>query len=114
MGFLLADRVLETSSANTTVSFTLTGAAAGFQSFAAIGNGNSTYYAASDGTNWEVGVGTYTTSPNTLTRNTILSSSNSGSAVTFSGTVNVWVDYPSIAPPLSYSIVNQQNNGGFL
>ena len=95
MAFVLADRVQETATANTTVSFTLSGAVSGYQSFSAIGNGNTTYYSATDGTNWEVGYGTYTSSGTTLSRDTILSSSNSGSAVTFSGTVIVFVDYPS-------------------
>lgn len=93
MTFLLADRVQETGTANTTVSFTLSGAVSGYQSFSAIGNGNTTFYGATDGTNWEVGVGTYSTTGPTLTRTTITSSSNSGSAVTFSGTVTVWCDY---------------------
>jgi len=93
--FTVADRVQETATANTTVSFTLTGAITSYQSFSAIGNGNTTYYGATDGTNWEVGLGTYSTTPKTLTRTTILSSSNSGSAVTFSGTVTVWGDYPA-------------------
>jgi len=114
MAFVLADRVQQSGTANTTVSFSLTGTPVGFQAFSVIGDGNATYYTASDGTNWEVGVGTYTLSTTLLTRNTILSSSNSGSAVTFPGTVNVWVDYPSEAVPLSYSIVAQQNYGGFL
>ena len=95
MAFIVADRVQETATANTTVSFTLSGAIASYQSFSAIGNGNTTYYGATDGTNWEVGLGTYSTSPNTLTRTTILSSSNSGSAVTFNGAVTVWCDYPA-------------------
>ena len=95
MAFIVADRVQETATANTTVSFTLTGAITSYQSFSAIGNTNTTYYGATDGTNWEVGLGTYSTSPNTLTRTTILSSSNSGSAVTFSGAVTVWCDYPA-------------------
>jgi len=95
MAFILIDRAQETATANTTVSFTLSGAMTSYQSFGAIGTGNTTYYGATDGTNWEVGLGTYTTSPNTLTRTTILSSSNSGSAVTFSGTVTVWCDYPA-------------------
>jgi hypothetical protein len=61
-----------------------------------VGNGNTTYYSSFDATgNWEVGVGTYSTTGPTLTRTTILASSNSGSAVTFSGTVNVFVTYPS-------------------
>ena len=96
MSLVLADRVQQTGTANTTVSFTLSGAVTGFQSFSVIGNGNTTYYSATDSTgNWEVGIGTYSTSGPTLTRTTILSSSNAGSAVTFSGTVNVFVTYPS-------------------
>ena len=96
MALVLADRIQQTGSANTTVSFTLSGAVTGFQSFAAVGNGNTTYYSATDTSgNWEVGIGTYSTTGPTLTRTTILSSSNAGSAVTFSGTVNVFVTYPS-------------------
>jgi len=96
MALILADRVQQTGTANTTVSFTLSGSVAGFQSFAAIGNGNTTFYAATDASgNWEAGLGTYATAGPTLTRTTVYASSNSGSAVTFSGTVNVFVTYPS-------------------
>jgi len=96
MALVLADRVQQTGTANTTVSFTLSGSVTGYQSFAVVGNGNTTYYAATDASgNWEVGIGTYSTTGPTLTRTTILSSSNSGSAVTFSGSVNVFVTYPS-------------------
>ena len=96
MALALNDRVQQTGSANTTVSFTLTGSVTGFQSFAVVGNGNTTYYSAFDATgNWEVGIGTYSTTGPTLTRTTILASSNTGSAVTFSGTVNVFVTYPA-------------------
>ena len=96
MALALNDRVQQTGTANTTVSFTLSGSVTGFQSFAVVGNGNTTYYAATDASgNWESGIGTYSTTGPTLTRTTILSSSNSGSAVTFSGTVNVFVTYPS-------------------
>jgi hypothetical protein len=96
MPLVLANRVQETGTANTTVSFTLTGAVPGFQSFATIGNTNTTYYSATDGSsNWEVGLGTYSTTGPTLTRTTIYASSNAGSAVTFSGVVNVFVTYPS-------------------
>lgn len=96
MALALNDRVQQTGTANTTVSFTLTGSVTGFQSFAVVGNGNTTYYSAFDATgNWEVGIGTYSTTGPTLTRTTILASSNSGTAVTFSGTVNVFVTYPS-------------------
>jgi len=96
MALALKDRVQETGTANTTVSFTLSGAVSGFQSFAVVGNSNTTYYSATDASgNWEVGIGTYSTTGPTLTRTTILASSNSGSAVTFTGTVNVFVTYPS-------------------
>jgi hypothetical protein len=96
MALALNDRVQQTGSANTTVSFTLSGSVTGFQTFAVVGNGNTTYYSSFDATgNWEVGIGTYSTTGPTLTRTTILASSNSGSAVTFSGTVNVFVTYPS-------------------
>jgi hypothetical protein len=96
MALVLKDRVKETATANTTVSFTLGGAIAGFQSFSVVGNTNTTYYAATDTNgNWEAGLGTYSTTGPTLTRTTILSSSNSGSAVTFSGTVSVFLTYPS-------------------
>jgi len=96
MALVLANRVQESATANTTVSFTLTGAVTGFQTFAVIGNTNTTFYSATDTTGqWEVGLGTYSTSGPTLTRTTIYASSNSGSAVTFSGTVSVFVTYPS-------------------
>jgi hypothetical protein len=96
MALVLNDRVQQTGTANTTVSFTLSGSVTGFQSFAVVGNGNTTYYSATDASgNWEVGLGTYATSGPTLTRTTILASSNSGSAVTFSGAVNVFVTYPA-------------------
>lgn len=96
MALALNDRVQQTGTANTTVSFTLSGSVTGYQSFAVVGNGNITFYGATDATgNWEVGVGTYSTTGPTLTRTTILSSSNAGSAVTFSGTVTVFVTYPS-------------------
>jgi hypothetical protein len=96
MALVLADRVQQTGTANTTVSFTLSGSVTGFQSFAVVGNTNTTYYSATDPSgNWEVGIGTYSTTGPTLDRTTILASSNSGSAVTFSGAVNVFVTYPS-------------------
>jgi len=96
MALALYDRVQQTGTANTTVSFTLSGTVTGFQSFSVIGDTNTTYYAATDSSgNWEVGLGTYSTSGPTLTRTAIYSSSNSGSAVTFSGTVTVFVTYPA-------------------
>jgi len=98
MALQLKDRVLETASAPGTGTVTLLGASLGYQSFnTALTSGSTTYYTIADlgGANWEVGVGTFT-SPNQLTRDTILSSSNAGSAVNFSsGTQNVFVTYPA-------------------
>ena len=98
MALVLADRVKETTTTTGTGTVTLLGASTGFQSFAAVGDGNTTYYtiAGQTGNEWEVGIGTYTTSGTTLARTTVLSSSNSGSAVDFSaGTKDVFVTYPS-------------------
>ena len=98
MALVLADRVQETSTSTGTGAFTLDGAVTGYQSFAVIGNGNTTYYTIADqgGANWEVGIGTYTSSGTSLSRDTVLSSSNSGSLVPFtSGTKTVFVTYPS-------------------
>ena len=96
MALVLANRVQESATANTTVSFTLTGAVTGFQSFAVIGNTNTTYYSATDTAgNWEVGLGTYSTTGPTLTRTTIYASSNAGSAETFVDPVSVFVTYPA-------------------
>jgi hypothetical protein len=98
MALVLKDRVQETTTTTGTGTLTLGGAVTGYQSFSAIGNANTTYYAiyASGGSEWEVGIGTYTSSGTTLSRDTVLSSSNSGSLVSFSaGTKNVWCDYPA-------------------
>jgi hypothetical protein len=70
----------------------------GYQSFLAVGNSNQTYYTIFDQTSgaWEVGIGTYTSSGTTLSRTTVLSSSNGGSLVNFgAGTKDVFVDYPA-------------------
>ena len=98
MAFVVADRVQETTTSTGTGTITLAGAATGFQSFAVIGNGNTTTYTIADatGSDWEVGIGTYTSSGTTLSRDIVLSSSNSGSLVNFSaGTKNVFVTQPS-------------------
>jgi hypothetical protein len=98
MALVLADRVRETTTTAGTGTITLDGALTGYQSFSVVGNGNTTYYTiAGQGTSeWEVGVGTYTSSGTTLARTTVLSSSNSGNLVNFSaGTKDVWVDYPA-------------------
>ena len=98
MALIVKDRVQETTATTGTGTLTLGGAVLGFQTFAAIGNGNTTYYAINDpiAGDWEVGIGTYTSSGTTLSRDTVLSSSNGGSLVPFaSGTKNVFCTYPS-------------------
>lgn len=95
MALVLANRVQETTTTTGTGTVTLAGAVAGFQSFAVIGNGNTTYYTITSGNNWEVGIGTYTSSGTTLARTTILSSSAGGAAITLAGTSTVFVTYPS-------------------
>ncbi len=98
MAFVLKDRVKETTTTTGTGTVTLAGAVSGYQSFSAIGNTNNTYYTiAGQGTSeWEVGIGTYTSSGTTLSRDTVLASSNSGSLVNFSaGTKDVFCDYPA-------------------
>ena len=99
MAFVLSDRVQETTTTTGTGSVTLAGAVNGYQSFnAGIGNSNSTYYTIQDMTNntWEVGIGTYTHSTTSMSRDTVLASSNSGSLVNFgSGTKQVFVTYPA-------------------
>jgi hypothetical protein len=107
MALVLADRVQETTTTTGTGTVTLAGAVTGYQTFAAVGDGNSTYYTITGGTEWEVGIGTYTASGTTLSRTTVISSSNSGSLVTFSaGTKNVFVTYPAArAVPFNRAIV---------
>lgn len=88
MAFAIKDRVAETTVTTGTGTVTLLGAQLGFQSFSAIGNANTTMYLilSGNGTDWETGIGTYTSSGTTLTRTTILSSSNGGSAISLVGT----------------------------
>lgn len=96
MGLLIADRVKETTTTTGTGTVTLDGAETGFQSFSVIGNGNQTYYTITDGDSWEIGIGTYSSTGPTLSRDAILSSSNSGAAVNWGGgSKNVFVTYPS-------------------
>ena len=95
MALIVKDRIKETTTTTGTGIVTLAGAATGFQSFAEIGNGNTTYYAIKSGNNWEVGLGTYLSSGTTLSRDTILESSNSGSAITLAGTSDVFCTYPA-------------------
>lgn len=97
MALVLKDRVKETTTTTGTGSFSLAGAVTGYDSFGQIGSGNTTYYAVylDGGSEWEVGIGTYT-SPSTLSRDTILASSASGAKVSFTaGQKTIWCDYPA-------------------
>lgn len=96
MALVLQDRVKETTNTVGTGTFALGGTSTGFVPFSVIGNGNTTYYTAVDNTTgeWEVGIGTYDTA--TLTRDTVLASSNGGSLVAFAaGSKDVFVAYPA-------------------
>ncbi len=96
MALVLKDRVKETTTTTSTGTYTLAGAVGGYQSFSVIGDGNTTYYAITNGTDWEVGIGTYTASGTTLSRDTILESSNSGNAVNWgAGSKDIFCTYPA-------------------
>jgi hypothetical protein len=108
MALVLADRVRENTNTAGTGTVTLTGAVTGFASFAEqIGDGNTTYYTITDATSWEVGVGTY--SANTLSRDTVLDSSNAGAKINFAiGLKDVFVTLPA------EKSVNQDENNRVL
>jgi len=93
MSLVLADRVRQTSTTTGSGTFTLDGSVTGFQSFDAIGNGNTTYYTITIDSQWEVGIGTY--SAGTLTRDTVISSSTGSKIVFGAGTKDVFVSYPA-------------------
>ena len=99
MALLLKDRVKETTATTGTGDITLAGAVDGFQTFGAVlANADTTYYAIShrDANEWEVGLGTYDSSAGTIARTTVLESSNSGSAVSFtSGTKDIFITLPA-------------------
>ena len=100
MALVLADRIKETTTTTGTGTITLGGAQTGFESFAGIGDGNTTYYVIqhTSANEFEVGLGTYTASGTTLSRDTIYTSSNSDAAVNFSaGTKIVFVAVPTEA-----------------
>jgi len=93
MSLVLADRVRQTTTATGTGTIALDGTVEGFQTFAVIGNNNTTYYTIAGGTQWEVGIGTYYAG--TLARTTIISSST-GLTIDFAaGVKDVFVTYPA-------------------
>mgnify|MGYP006290033527 CR=1 FL=1 len=96
MALVVYDRVQETTTTTGTGTITLAGAVSGFQSFAVVGNNNTTFYCITSGTAWEVGIGTYSTTGPTLARTTVLSNSaGNTSPITLSGTSTVFCTYPA-------------------
>ena len=99
MALVLNDRVKETTTTTGTGAITLAGAVSSFETFGAgVGNSNTTYYAIVHQTanEFEVGLGTLNGDSSTITRTTVISSSNSDSAVNFSsGTKDVFCTFPA-------------------
>jgi hypothetical protein len=116
MPLVVKDRVQETTSTTGTGTLTLTGAVAGFQSFAAIGDGNTTYYTIYSGTDWEVGIGTYTSSGTTLSRDTVLESSAGGTTkISVASGAVVFCTYPaerSVDTDTAQTLTNKTLDGG--
>ena len=99
MALVIKDRVKETTTTTGTGAISLGGAVTNFQAFSSVlSDADTTYYGIVDVANseFEVGLGTYASGTNTLTRTTVLESSNSGSAVDFAaGTKSVFIAYPA-------------------
>ena len=116
MALVVNDRVKETSTTTGTGTFDLAGAVSGFETFVAgIGSSNTTYYAiVNENGEFEVGLGTVTdAATDTLARTTIISSSNSDSAVNFSaGTKNVFCTLPASKAVILDSSGNIVANNG--
>jgi hypothetical protein len=120
MSLVLADRVRQTSTTTGSGTLTLDGSLTGFQSFAAVGNGNTTYYTITLDSQWEVGIGTY--SAGTLSRDTVISSSTGSKIVFGAGTKDVFVTLPSekaitagtdaVLTKLTTPTVQATNSGG--
>lgn len=98
MALIVADRVKETTNTTGTGAYTLGGAVAGFDAFSSVmSNADTAYYAITDEVNWEVGLGTFTSSGGTMARTTVLDSSNSGSAVNWgAGTKSIFLTLPAV------------------
>ena len=97
MALVIKDRVKETTTTTGTGTYTLAGAVSGFETFTAnLSNSDTTYYVCTDNTDFEVGLGTFTSSGTTLARTTILASSNSNNEVNWSsGTRSIFMTYPA-------------------
>jgi hypothetical protein len=99
MTFAPKDRVKDTTTTTGTGTITLAGSPpTTFQAFSAVGNGNTCPYTIVDNATgaWESGIGTYTSSGTTLSRDTVLASSNAGSLVNFAaGSKDVFISLPA-------------------
>ena len=99
MALVLADRIKETTvTQGDGDSYALAGAETGFQAFSVVGDGNTTYYCCTDGTNFEIGIGTYTASGTTLSRSdaNVFQSSNGDNRVNWGvGTKDIFVVQPA-------------------
>jgi hypothetical protein len=112
MALVLKNRVKSTTTTTGTGTITLGTAAAGYQDFSIIGDGNETYYAIKGTTEWEVGKGTYTSSGTTLSRQLVFGSSNNGALVDFAaGTKDVLCAYPAAAMPLGVPFCDDNEIG---
>lgn len=117
MAFVLADRVKETSVTSGLGSVALNGPFGGFQSFSAgIGDGNSTYYAIENELQWEVGIGTYSASSNSISRDQVLASSNGNSKITLNGVSIVFCTYAAGRSVYfnNQDLVDLRNHSGIL
>ena len=100
MTFILRDRVKVYTNTSGLGAISLDQALEGYQSFSAVGNNNQTYYNISNNVDWETGIGTYNSSTNTLSRDTVISSSNSDALVNWSaGSKVVSIPFPALASP---------------
>lgn len=108
MALIIADRVKETTITEGTGTITLSGPTfGGFQSFSsAVGEGNTTYYCIQNESNFEIGVGTY--SSGTLSRDTVIESSNSGAKISITGVAIVFGVVPST------KLIYKNENGDFV
>ena len=108
------DRVKETTATVGTGPFTLGGAVVGYQALSnCFADQDIGYFCATDGTNWEVFQGTFTLGSDTLSRDTVVASSNAGALVNFPGpSTTVFNTYPATAATgmVKRSIATQSTN----
>ena len=115
MALVVKDRIKETSSTTGTGTLTLGGAVDGFRTFADIGNSNTTYYCIEDGSNFEIGIGTYTASGTTLSRDTVLqTSAGNTNKISCTGNQKVFVTQPAGRAVYGNAASNIDLDGRFL